>query len=108
MQGFSREGAGSGLGLHFGWILRPFGEQLGAQNRKKGDPETLTKNDGTKSHAGLSGESRLRGGGRPSELVNSILQRIPVDPLSFHFVPQGHGGGYVNINIQTYYIQYIY
>ena len=54
------------------WTWAPFrvdfGTILGAvgrQNRKKGDPETLTKNDGTKSHAGLSGESRLRGGGGP-------------------------------------------
>ena len=46
--GFSREGAGSGLGLHFGWILGPFWEHVDAQNRKKGDPETLRKNDGKK------------------------------------------------------------
>ena len=26
--GFSREGVGSGLGLHFGWISRAFWEQL--------------------------------------------------------------------------------
>ena len=46
--GFSREGAGSGLGLHFGWILGPFWEYVGAQNQEKGDPETLTKNGGKK------------------------------------------------------------
>ena len=30
------------------WIWGPFWEQLVAQNRKKGDPETLAKNDGKK------------------------------------------------------------
>ena len=61
--GFSREGAGSGLGLHFGWILGPFWEHLGAQNRKKGDPETLTKNDGQKVMQDFSGNAGPGGGG---------------------------------------------
>ena len=42
--GFSREGAGSGLGsilMEFVTILGAFGKQ----NRKKGGPETLTKNE---------------------------------------------------------------
>ena len=66
--GFSREGAGSGLGLHFGWILGPFWEHVDAQNRKKGDPETLRKNDGKKRDVRLSGELRRtprKGGGGP-------------------------------------------
>ena len=52
--GFSREGAGSGLGLHFGWILGLFWEHVDAQNRKKGDPETLTENDGKKETRAFS------------------------------------------------------
>ena len=62
--GFPREGAGSGLGLHFGWILGPFWEQLGAQSRKKGDPGTLAKSDGKKVMRAFPGNSE-KGGGRP-------------------------------------------
>ena len=42
---------GRALGVGLGFILGEFLDhlgRLGAQNRKKGDPETLTKNDGTK------------------------------------------------------------
>ena len=53
------EWTGVSFRLDFGIILGA----VSTQNREKGDPETLTKNDGTKSHAGLSGESRLRRGG---------------------------------------------
>ena len=61
--GFSREGAGSGLGLHFGWILGAFWEHVGAQNREKGDPETLTKNDGKKEARQFPMNSETGGGG---------------------------------------------
>ena len=78
--------------VDFGTILGA----VGTQNRKKGDPETLTKNDGTKSDARLFGELRGtpgKGGGRPLKLVNHIPKTTHIDPLSFHCVPQGHGGG---------------
>ena len=68
--------------------------QLGTQNRKKGDPETLAKNDGKQMMRAFPGNSGT-GGGWPLKLVNSILQRTLIEPLSFHFVPQGHGGGYL-------------
>ena len=41
--GFSREGAGSGLGLHFEWILGPFWEQLGAKIGKKANQKPERK-----------------------------------------------------------------
>ena len=60
---FSWEGAGSGFGLHFGWFLGPFWEQLGAQSRKKGDPETLAKNDGKKETQDFPSNSDKGGSG---------------------------------------------
>ena len=72
--------------VDFGIILGP----VGAQNRKKGDPETLTKNDRKKVLQDIPSNSDT-GGGRPLKLVNSILKTIHIDPLSLHCVPQGHG-----------------
>ena len=51
------------------------------------------KNDGKKVMRGIPTNSDM-GGGRPLKLVNYILQRTLIDPLSLHFVPQGYGGGY--------------
>ena len=93
--GFFREGAGSGLEVHSGWILGPFWEHVGAQNREKGDPETLTKNDGKKETQDFSANAGSRGGAALKTLVNSILKPTHIDPLSLHCVPQGHGGGYI-------------
>ena len=90
--GVSREGAGSGLGFHFGWILRLFWKHLVPKIGKKAIQKPYRKIMETKRR-GKFREIRLRAGG-PSKLFNHVHQRTPVDILSFHFVPQGHGGGY--------------
>ena len=74
---------------------------VGRRSRKKCDPETLSKNGGKKVLQDFSEEFR-HGGGRPLKLYNSIIKTIHIDPLSLHFVPQGHGGGYIYICICIY------
>ena len=73
-------------GGRWDWIWAPFsvdfGTILGAvgrQSRKKGDPETLTKNHGTKSHAGHYGRPREGGGGslKHSSFHRFTMTRTP-------------------------------
>ena len=70
---------------------------VGRRSRKKGDPESLTENDGKTVLQDFSTNFET-GGGRPLKLVNSIFKTIHIDPLSLHFVPQGHGYGYIVIS----------
>ena len=81
---FSREGARSGFGLHFGWISVSFWEHLGAQSQKKVDPETPAKNDGKKVTRRIPSNS---GSGRGTALKTSQLyppegsHRLSITPL---------------------------
>ena len=85
------------LGVDLGSISGGFG----CPKSGEGDPETLTNNDWKKVWKDFSSNGGPRGG-RPLKLVNSILQRTLIDPLSLHFVPQGHGGGYIFIRTYIY------
>jgi hypothetical protein len=84
------------LGVDLGSISLGFGHHFGSswlsKIGKKGDPDSQPKPMEQKRRRPF--RVSLRKGGA-LKLVNSILQGTPLDPLSLHFVPQGHRGGYI-------------
>ena len=72
------------------------------KNRSKNDTNKMIEKWVQKSHAGsrkvAQGCAGRRGGAPYNQSIHPS-KTAAVDPLSLHFVPQGHGGGYIYIYI---------
>ena len=109
---------GKQLGGLLDRFLIDFGPKLGAklgsswhQNRKKNDAKTMSKKHTKPRGPTAPGSAQAgpgRRGGGPYKQFKPPSRPAPVRILTLHFVPWGHGGGYICTFMCIYIYIYIH
>ena len=83
--------------MDFGGVLEAKMAPKSMKNRSKNDTKKMIEKWVQKSHASVCKCMQMyaaRGGLAPLNQSIHPTKTAAVGPLSLHFVPQGHGGGY--------------